>query len=260
MSVTTNNTMPGQHSPATDGGLLSGARRGMPGPQHDLPKRRSKGLILLAALLVLIIGLAGAAWGLHAGQKSSVLGIGHQVSKGQVIQRDDLVSMSVAGASGTIPVGQIGTVVGKTAAVDLVPDQLLTKDMITSAAVPSAGKATVGLALDPTRVPSAGLQPGDVVDVIAVPAGDTGQVDSQALDSPAVLADDAEVYSTSASSGGAFSSENKDNGGQVSGSLILVTLVVDDGDAARISAYSTANRVAVIETAPPGATKGSGGN
>lgn len=255
MSLTTNSVTPaGQQSPSS-GGLLSGGRRPMPGPQHDLPKRRSKGLILLAALLVLILGLAGAAWGLQAGQKSSVLGVSHAIAKGQVIQRDDLTSLSVAGASGTIPVGDVSSVVGKTAAVDIVSGQLITKEMITSAAVPSAGEATVGLALEPTRVPSAGLQPGDVVDVIATPASDGGQVDTKTLDSPVVLADNAEVYSTSASGGGAFT-EGQENAA-VTGSLVLVTLVVDDSDAARISAYSTAGRVAVVETAPPGATESS---
>ena len=53
-----------------------------------------------------------------------------------------------------------------------------------------------------------------------------------------MLADGASVYSV----GGAATA-----GGQV-----LVTLVVDAADAARISAYSTQNRVAVVETAPAG--------
>jgi hypothetical protein len=54
-----------------------------------------------------------------------------------------------------------------------------------------------------------------------------------------VLAADASVYSV--------------EGAATAGGQVLVTLVVDAADAARISAYSTQNRVAVVETAPAGA-------
>jgi hypothetical protein len=220
--------------------LLRGARRT---PIGQKPRRtRSWGLVTLAALLVLGTGLAVAAWGLHAGSKESVLAIGKPVAKGQVIDREDLVSTSVAGVKGTIAVEQLGTVLGKTAAVDLVKGQILTSAMVTTSPVPAAGESVVGLALDPTRVPEAGLDPGDVVDVIAVPANDN--TDPAALDSPEVLAKAAQVY---------YLGGESTTGGQV-----LVTLVVDASDAARIAAYSTQNRVAVVETAPPGANNKAG--
>ena len=224
----------GIHAPAP-GLLASGERRATQGGQ----RHRSWGLVTVAALSVLGTGLAVAAWGLHAGQKESVLALGEPVSKGQVIARDDLVTTSVSGVSGAIPVGEINTVVNQTAAVDLVDGQILTSQMFAASAVPASGEATVGLALDPARVPGAGLDPGDVVDVIAVPGGDTAQKDPAALDTPEVLAADASVYSV--------------EGAATAGGQVLVTLVVDAADAARISAYSTQNRVAVVETAPAGA-------
>ena len=184
-----------------------------------------------------------AAWGLHAGEKESVLAIGQPVAKGQVIERGDLVSTSVSGVGGAIPVGDLDTVVGQTAAVDLVAGQILTPAMFAGTPVPGEGQSVVGLALDPTRVPGAGLEPGDQVDVIAVPGGDRAQTGRRdALDAPEVLAEGAEVYDV----GGAATA-----GGQV-----LVTLVVDADDAARIAAYSTQNRVAVVETAPSGDSHG----
>jgi hypothetical protein len=193
----------------------------------------------LAALLVLGTGLAVAAWGLHAGQKREVLAVGQPIAKGQQIDREDLVSTSVAGVDGAIPVGQVGTVVGQTAAVDLVRGEILTSSMFTSSPVPAAGESVIGLALDPTRVPGAGLDAGDVVDVIAVPGGDSTKEDPASLDAPEVLAKAAQVY---------------DVGGEsATGGQVLVTLVVDATDAARIAAYSTQNRVAVVETAPTGA-------
>lgn len=224
----------GMQAPAS--GLLSaGERRANQGGQ----RHRSWGLVTVAALCVLGTGLAVAAWGLHAGQKESVLAIGEPVSKGQVISRGDLVTTSVSGVAGAIPVGEISTVVNQTATVDLVDGQILTPEMFTASPVPDAGAATVGLALDPARVPGAGLDPGDVVDVIAVPGGDTAQNDPEALDTPEALAEGASVYSV--------------EGAATAGGLVLVTLIVDAADAARISAYSTQNRVAVVETAPTGA-------
>lgn len=201
------------------------------------PRSRSWGLVALAGTLVLALGLAGAYLISNAGAKESVVSVaGSGVAKGQVIEREDLVSTSVSGVAGTIPISDIDTVVGKTAAVDLVQGQLLRTEMLSTDPVPGEGQATVGLALEPTRVPANGLQPGDVVDVIGVPSSESGGVSSKDLDSPTVLSKSAEVYSVRGSATG---------GGQV-----LLTLVVQDRDSARLAAYSTQNRVAVVETAP----------
>ncbi|MGL5826816.1 MAG: hypothetical protein ACRCYU_18695 [Nocardioides sp.] len=221
-------------------GLLTGGRRAATSPAGG-QRRRSWGLVTLAALLVIGAGLSVAAWGLHAGQRESVLAVSESIAKGRVISRDDMVSTSVSGVDGAIPVAQIDTVVGETAVVDLVDGQILTTAMIASSPVPGAGQATIGLALDPTRVPGAGLAPGDVVDVIAVPASDTAQSDPAALDTPEILAKGAEVYSV--------------EGAAAAGGQVLVTLIVDASDAGRISAYSTQNRIAVVEMAPAGAQK-----
>jgi len=222
-------------APAT--GLLSGDRR--PATGRPAPRTRSWGLVVLAALLVVGTGLGVAAWGLRVGDKESVLAVGQPIAKGQVIDRGDLVSASVAGIDAAIPVAELDSVVGKTASVDLVHGQVLTSDMFTSSPVPAAGESVIGLALDPTRVPGAGLDSGDFVDVVAVPGGDDAQADPAALDAPEVLAAAAEVYDV--------------GGTATAGGQVLVTLVVYAKDAARIAAYSTQNRVAVVETAPTGA-------
>lgn len=203
------------------------------------PRTRSWGLVAAAALLVLLTGLGGALLISQASNTDSVLSVAGPVSKGQVIERDDLVQTSVSGVRGAIPVSSIDTVVGKTAVVDLVDGQVLTSAMFAADPLPGPGRAVAGLALEPARVPSAGLQPGDQVQVIAVPAADAGAaVDDAALDSPVVLADKAEVYAI--------------DGSGAAGGQVLLTLIVDEGDAARLAAYSTQNRVAVIETAPAG--------
>lgn len=247
MTVTANNP-PGEtkaarkgQSPAT---LLAGGRRAATGPQK--PRNRSWGLVTLAALLVVGLGLGVAAWGLQVGDKSSVLAIGEPVAKGQVVERSDLISKSVAGVGESIPVEDIDTVVGQTAAVDLVAGQILTPAMVAAEPVPAEGQSVVGLALDPTRVPSAGLQAGDQVDVIAVPAGEGAQGSAAETEAPEVLAEGAEVYAV--------------GGEGTAGGQLLLTVVVDAEDAAKIAAYSTQNRVAVVETAPTPETADEGGS
>jgi hypothetical protein len=242
MTLTTNNTRGGTRPREAESSprLLAGGRRPATGPLK--PRNRSWGLVTLSALLVLGLGLGVAAWGLQVGDKASVLAIGEPVAKGQVVERGDLVSTSVSGVGGAIPVEEMDRVVGKTAAVDLVAGQILTPAMVAADPVPGPGRSVVGLALDPTRVPSAGLAPGDQVDVIAVPAGEDGQTNSAAAEAPGVLAQAAQVYAVGGEATG---------GGQ-----LLLTVVVDAREAAEIAAASTQNRVAVVETAPDA---GSGG-
>jgi hypothetical protein len=196
-------------------------------------KTRRSGVITAAVLLIVVCGLGGALLLSQAGDKTAVLAIGKPVAKGEVVERDDLVSTEVAGVSSAISAAKANTVVGKTAAVDLVAGQILNGDMVTSNPIPGKGKATVGLSLDPTRVPSSGLKPGSVVNVVAVPNGENG-APAEELDAPQLLAERAEVYAV--------------DGAATEGGGLLVTLVVDQGDAARIAAYSTSNRVALVET------------
>lgn len=212
-------------------------RRGTSLPQRD---RTSKSRTLLAVLLVVGCALTGALLFMTAGGKSEVVTLAKDVAKGQVITRADLNSTSVAGVSGAVPVEYASSVIGKTAAVDLVDGQVLISKQVTEAAVPGAGEALVGLSLEPARIP-AGLRAGDLVDVIAVPAVDAaagsgaakaGEKEDTALEAPRVLAAGATVNSV--------------DGSATAGGSQLLTVVVKDADASRLAAYSTSNRVAVV--------------
>jgi hypothetical protein len=241
MATTTSSLKRGRTKP-TSGGMLDGrasrlkAGRGRPS---------SRGLVVLAALLVLGFALATAYLVTRAGDKISVLSVGTPITKGHVIERADLVSLAVSGIAGAVPVEHTNDVVGKTATVDLVKGQVLTEDMITTTPTPATGHATVGLALDPTRVPSSGLDPGDIVDVIAVPNSEAsgnsgGGVGGPAtsLDNPTVLARAATVYAV--------------EGLATDGGKVLLTVVVDTREAGPVAAYSTSDRVAVVEVAAGG--------
>lgn len=215
-------------SPDSQAALLQRDNRRMPG------RPRSRGLITLAVLLMIGCGLAVALLVSRAGDKVTVLAIGKPVAKGEVVERGDLVTLSVAGVPGAVEATELDKVVGKTAATDLTAQQVVTEQMVTSDPVPGEGEALVGLSVDPARAPAAGLAAGDSVKLVAV--GDPKQTsDDDGLDSPEVLAEAAEVYSVEASAG-------------ADGSTLL-TVIVPSEKAARIAAYSTGGRVAVVETA-----------
>lgn len=226
------------------------AKRGLPG------RPRQRGMFTAAALVLVLFALAGAFWFANAGSKTAVLAIGPDtVAKGQVVEREDLVSEQVSGGAGLLPAEDADQVVGQRASSDLVPGQLLTGDLLTSAPVPGEGKASVGLSLSMSQVPGDGLEAGDQVDVIAVPgeSSDDGRAaDQSGLDRPETLAASALVYGV--------------RGASSSGGDLLVTVIVDDGEANRLAAYSTSNRVALVETsvASPAAgsstSTGSGGS
>ncbi len=202
-------------------------------------KPRRTGLMSAAALLIIGCGLSFALLLAQAGHKTEVLAIGHPVAKGHAVERNDLVTRQVAGVQGVIPIDQVSQIVGKTASVDLVEGQILTPAMVTADPVPGKGRALVGLALDPTQVPTDGLKSGDQIRVIAVPSDNSG---GGTLDAPPVLSDDATVYSV--------------GGDTVEGGSIAVTVIVDDADAGKIAAYSANKLVAVvgISTASVGAS------
>lgn len=217
-----------------------GARVNNSLPQRERP---SRGRMLIALLLVIGAALAVALVVMKAGGKVEVVAVSQDVAKGEVIERADLSAASVAGVAGAIAVEDVAQVVGKTAAVDLVAGQVILEQQLTSEAVPGDGDSLVGLSLEPARIP-AGLQPGDLVNVIAVPAADStstgkaGSSENTELEAPRVLAEAATVYSA--------------RGEGTAGGAQLLTVVVKESDAARLAAYSTSNRVAVVEISAQG--------
>ena len=167
---------------------------------HELPRVPRRygqwaGAVLFVVMAVL---LAGWFWQQKSDQRA-VLAIAEPVPAGSVITAKDLEIIEVSGVKGAIPSVDSDTVIGSTAAVSLVDGQILTRDMITADPLPGPGERVVGLQLEATRAP-AGLAPGDVVVVIAVPPeGDPSTPGN--LDNPTVLAPSATVASAAAIAG-----------------------------------------------------------
>ncbi|WP_447645186.1 hypothetical protein [Nocardioides zeae] len=206
------------------------------------PFHRPRGLIVLALLLVVGFALLGGVLFASAGDRVSVVAVAGSVAEGEVIERSDLTEALVSGVDG-VPYSEVDDLVGQVAVVDLLDGQVVTTASVSSDTMPGRGQAVVGLALEAARAPATGLEPGDSVDVIAVSGLDDladGAGNAQeALDVPRVLSEGAQVL---ALGGGA--------GGTTPGGQLIVTLVVGEEDAHTVAAYSTANQVAIVETAP----------
>ncbi|WP_310961360.1 SAF domain-containing protein [Nocardioides terrisoli] len=209
---------------------VDGERVGLGGRGHDLPRvpRRYGQWAGTVMVVVLAALLAGWLWQ-QKSDRVEVWQVRTAVPAGSVLQRSDLRTVEVAGVKDAVAVGDVGRLVGHTTAVGLVPGELLTPEMVTDQPVPGPSQRVVGVAVDASRSP-AGMSPGDVVEVLAVPpSGDASN--PQTLQNPAVLAGSATVRSmTRLESGGS-----------------RLTLVVSRAEADRVAAFAAAGRVAVVQ-------------
>jgi hypothetical protein len=182
---------------------------------------------------VLIVGLAavGAYLYSQAGKKVPVVVVTTDVPAGHKIQRGDLSTVQVAGSVTAIGGANLNSVIGKTAVVELLPNTLLQRSMVTSAPALDSSAAQVGVAVTPGQIPANGLDPGDTVEVLQLPQKNTASAGAS-IPAPTVLADSATVYSST--------SDPSRSGGT------LLTLVVPKSAAAAVAAASNAGLVALI--------------
>lgn len=196
-----------------------------------IPRRYGQwaGAVVFIAIAVLI---SGWLWQ-QKSDRVEALALVHAVAAGSVIERGDLDVVEVAGVHGALTSSAADEVVGRTAAVELVPGQILNQAMLATAPTPGPGERVVGVQLDATRAP-AGLAPGDAVRVLAVAAvDDTGSSDQ--LGTPRVLADAATVVSAE----------------PVEGAGTGLNLLVAQASADQVASYGAAARVALVQ-APVG--------
>ncbi|MCW2766002.1 MAG: hypothetical protein JWO11_1961 [Nocardioides sp.] len=224
-------------APSASQWLDARVQAGAPKPRaaaRELPRvpRRYGQWAAAGLFIVIAVLMAGWLWQ-QKSDRVEALALAHAVSAGSVIERSDLKVIEVAGVDGALGSGDVDTVVGSTAAVELVPGQILNRAMLATAPVPGPGERVVGVQLDATRAPS-GLAPGDVVRVLAVPAaGDTSSPDR--LGSPGVLADGARVVSVD----------------YVEGAGTGLNLLVPQERADQVASFGAAGRVALVQ-APVG--------
>jgi hypothetical protein len=201
-----------------------------PGLRSPLPTRqRRPGYALLAVVLIAGLAAVGAYLYTQAGAKVPVVMVVNDVPAGHPISRSDLTTVPVAGGVTAIAGANLESVVGKTAAVRLLPDMLLQRSMVTDSSALPAGRSLVGVVVRPGQIPADGLAAGDRVDVVLLPPKD-GPVQGGAA---TVLVARALVFSSRP--------DPSSQGGT------LLSLIVPDSAGTGVAAASSAGRVALVK-------------
>ncbi|MGC4745183.1 SAF domain-containing protein [Micromonospora sp. DT201] len=161
-------------------------------PKVVRQRRVRPGLLGLAVLLIALGGLGAAFAVTSVRATGSYLAVARDVEVGREISASDLVTVQVAGGQGLrpVPAGRLDEVVGKRAAVALVPGTLLTLGQITDDPLLGPGQQQIALGLKTAQVPARQLHPGDKVLLVSTPdRSNTGQADTAGTRFPATVID-----------------------------------------------------------------------
>ena len=155
------------------------------------PKRTSKALPVLAALLLMGLGGLAAAWASSRGDvPTPVVMVVRDIKRGETLSAGDLgkVNLRFDQSIAAVPWDRLDDVVGRQLVLDAATGTLLTKGMLTEVTQLPAGTVVVGAVLEPGALPVGGLRNGDRVIVMLSPETKNGGQE------PAVLVADAEVW------------------------------------------------------------------
>ncbi|MET8090171.1 SAF domain-containing protein [Micromonospora sp. NPDC005220] len=135
-------------------------------------RRVRPGLLGLAVLLIALGGLGAAFAVTSVRATGSYLAVARPVEVGREISAADLVTVQVAGGQGLrpVPAARLDEVVGKRAAVALLPGTLLTLGQVTDDPLLGPGQQQIALGLKTAQVPARELHPGDKVLLVSTPA------------------------------------------------------------------------------------------
>lgn len=211
-------------------------------PAKRLRGRRNWPRVGAAAALAIVCGALFVLLYGSAGSRHPVLAVAQPVAAGTPITASDLTTVRVTDdpALAPVPATEAGAVVGRRAAVALVPGTILTPADLASGPVITAGQASVGLDLKPGQVPS-GLEPGESVLVVETASPGQGAASTSAASgTPTILVDQAIVLSVAEPSASSGSPDTR------------VTLVVPADLAAEVVAAASADQIALAGLGPSG--------
>jgi len=201
------------------------------------PTRQTRPLLgVVAVLLILVSGAAGAMLHLRAGSRTDVIAVARTIPLGHRIAVEDLrrTRISADAALETIPAAQADQVVGKVATTTLLPGMLVTPQALASTVIPAAGEAIVGLDLTGAQLPlpAGQLTAGVQVQLVRTLPRETSQPvpGPNEQDSDTILVDHAAVYSVEPAP---------------SGDSVHVAVVVDRAQAPVLVRLAAASQVGV---------------
>lgn len=160
----------GPQQPTTNG--ASGRIDPLPlGPPRSLRSRVPQAV--LAGLLIVGGALGGLLLFNRYNQRTAAVVVVAPVAHGGQLERGDLAITEIAVDGGVATVGSLDAVVGRFAANDLAPGELLSPaDVASDDQLVTGDESVVGLLLEPGQYPTTRLVAGDRVDVFAsAPSG-----------------------------------------------------------------------------------------
>lgn len=199
-------------------------------------RTRPRGYAALAVALIIGLGALGYYLYTTAGSKVPVVVATRDIPVGHTITGADLGTVEVSGGVTAVAGGHLSSLLGQHAAVEIRPNTLVQRSMVTTGSTVKAGEGLVGVAAAPGQIPSSGLEPGDKVQVLSLPQKNNTAASSSATGSAAsaaVLAPSATVYDIRA------------NPSTAGGTLL--TLIVPAGDAYGVAQASNSSLIALVE-------------
>jgi len=195
-------------------------------------KHRPRGYAALAVALIVGLGALGYYFYTQAGAKVPVVMAVNDIPAGHTIQRSDLTTVDVAGGVVAVGGNHLLSLVGQTAAVEILPKTLVQRAMVTTGSPLSDAQAIVGVAAAPGQIPSSGFRPGDKVEVLQLPQKGAPTT-AAATPASSVLTDAAVVFDV------------RGNPSIAGGTLL--SLVVPKAAATGIAAASNAGLIALVK-------------
>ena len=200
------------------------------------PQRRWRpALVWLAVALIAAGGLI--AWRVFqtVGTTHLYLAVNRPVAVSARMAAADLTTVRITAdpALQPIPADRINTVVGKHAAVALVPGTLLTQAQLTDRPIPGPGRQLVGVSLAQDRMPAQRIKPGtQVLLVITSDQNGVQQPNQPAAAPPQTI----QATVVDVTPGG------KDG-------TVVVNVSVPDSDGPLVAARAAAGRIVIVLTA-----------
>jgi hypothetical protein len=177
---------------------------GVPGGPMPMPRMvgnrriRTGGIALATMLLAFGAALSGIAL-VSVAKTSAYLAVAKPVAVGSAISATDLTTVQLAGGGGLmlIPAASLTSVVGRHAAVSLVPGTLLSPGQLTDKPLVGEDQAQLGIAIAARNMPAVSLAPGEPIVLVPLAAPATGaaprEYDATVVDVSAVGGDGAIV-------------------------------------------------------------------
>jgi hypothetical protein len=189
----------------------------------------------MALGVILVVGLSAAFAFKYtqAGHRQAVLAVARPVPAGQALVAEDLKQalVSVDPALKPLPASKEASVIGRSAAVALVPGTLLSEAQLATGPLVPSGRDIVGLSLKPGQVPL-GVRVGDRVIVVRTPTNPGGATANNDA-AVSIVSRNAQVLAV-------------DSGSATNGGPTMVAVVVDAGDAATVAAASASGQASLV--------------